>query len=333
MRLTSATYLAVLSGLASSPRLARGSPVASRQEASSCTEPASRPEWRTLPDDTKAEYISAVKCLTTKPSRIGLDTTLYDDFPYVHAQLNLDIHFVAQFLPWHRLFVHLYETALRDDCTYTGPMPYWDWMQDSGTFPSSPIFSNSSTSGFGGTSAGGWVSPARPNPLTSCVTDGAFADFNVTYYTLSKQSHCLNRAFNNGTGTEAEANWEAADYSTATIANITDNSADFKTFWPALENTPHGAIHAVIGGDMVPQTSPNDPLFFLHHAQVDRLWWIWQQVDPETRNADFSGNKNQAPDETPAALTDVMPYLGLGPNMTVSTVMTIENDVLCYTYV
>lgn len=32
---------------------------------------------------------------------------------------------------------------------------------------------------------------------------------------------------------------------------------------------------------MLPGTSPNDPVFFLHHCNVDRLWWQWQQNHPD----------------------------------------------------
>ncbi|ETS76328.1 hypothetical protein PFICI_11715 [Pestalotiopsis fici W106-1] len=227
--------------------------------AQSCVAPAERKEWRSLPDTEKANYISAVKCLSTRPSKIGLSTSLYEDFPWVHAKLNSYVHFVASFLPWHRWFVHLYETALRDECNYTGSMPYWDWTQDSGALPSSPVFSESTETGFGsGGLYSGFSSPSRPNPLTSCVTTGAFANYSLTYYVNNVNPHCLNRQFNNGTGTlSTDPLWQAVFYSPATVANITDNSTTYETFWQALENTPHGAIHNVIGGDMVPSTSPN----------------------------------------------------------------------------
>jgi tyrosinase len=32
---------------------------------------------------------------------------------------------------------------------------------------------------------------------------------------------------------------------------------------------------------MDPFNSPNDPLFFLHHANLDQLWALWQEQDPK----------------------------------------------------
>jgi tyrosinase len=52
-----------------------------------CKDPVLRHEWRQLPEATRQSYLAAVKCLKTKPSRLGLTTPLYDDFPYVHARL------------------------------------------------------------------------------------------------------------------------------------------------------------------------------------------------------------------------------------------------------
>ncbi|MFO0847189.1 MAG: tyrosinase family protein [Gemmataceae bacterium] len=43
-----------------------------------------------------------------------------------------------------------------------------------------------------------------------------------------------------------------------------------------LEDNPHGTVHGAVGGDMgsVP-TAARDPIFWLHHANVDRLWDVW----------------------------------------------------------
>jgi hypothetical protein len=44
----------------------------------------------------------------------------------------------------------------------------------------------------------------------------------------------------------------------------------------SLEGTPHGAVHVLIGGWMgsVP-TAAQDPIFYLHHCNIDRLWNLW----------------------------------------------------------
>ena len=38
----------------------------------------------------------------------------------------------------------------------------------------------------------------------------------------------------------------------------------------------HGRGHFYVGGDMAGQTVPNEPVFFLHHNNIDRLWAMWQ---------------------------------------------------------
>ena len=51
----------------------------------SCPNPVTRLEWRALTDIEKKDYLSAVRCLKTVPSRLSANLTLYDDFPWVHA--------------------------------------------------------------------------------------------------------------------------------------------------------------------------------------------------------------------------------------------------------
>jgi tyrosinase len=60
----------------------------SRQADNTCSNPAQRVEWRTISAEIRKQYIDAVLCLKTKPSGIGLDTSRYDDFPYVHTKLD-----------------------------------------------------------------------------------------------------------------------------------------------------------------------------------------------------------------------------------------------------
>jgi tyrosinase len=53
-----------------------------------CVTPPKRVEWRELGAANQKAYLDSVLCLKTKPSRIGLKSSLYDDFPYVHFKLN-----------------------------------------------------------------------------------------------------------------------------------------------------------------------------------------------------------------------------------------------------
>lgn len=49
-----------------------------------------------------------------------------------------------------------------------------------------------------------------------------------------------------------------------------------RSFTVPLELNPHGAVHGVVGGDMgFTATSARDPIFWLHHANIDRLWTSW----------------------------------------------------------
>ena len=54
-----------------------------------------------------------------------------------------------------------------------------------------------------------------------------------------------------------------------------------------MEGTPHGAAHVSFNGWIsdIP-TAPKDPLFFMLHANVDRLWALWQWMNDRTNPDD-----------------------------------------------
>ncbi|WP_271078972.1 tyrosinase family protein [Aurantiacibacter sp. MUD61] len=55
---------------------------------------------------------------------------------------------------------------------------------------------------------------------------------------------------------------------------ITENHSDSGKF-AVIEGQPHNNVHNSIGGLMGEFLSPIDPIFWLHHANVDRLWTVW----------------------------------------------------------
>ena len=55
---------------------------------------------------------------------------------------------------------------------------------------------------------------------------------------------------------------------------------DFPTFTTNLE-AYHGSVHVWVGGTMgFIHSAPCDPIFFMHHANIDRLWSQWQAANP-----------------------------------------------------
>jgi tyrosinase len=65
----------------------------------------------------------------------------------------------------------------------------------------------------------------------------------------------------------------------------------------AMEGTPHGAAHVSFNGWIsdIP-TAPKDPLFFMLHSNVDRLWALWQwmnqRTDPDDPNTYTPQNRD-----------------------------------------
>jgi len=53
-------------------------------------------------------------------------------------------------------------------------------------------------------------------------------------------------------------------------------SGTFVGFQTLLEGTVHAGTHNAVGGDMAGAASPTDPLFWLHHAFIDKTWADWQ---------------------------------------------------------
>lgn len=68
----------------------------------------------------------------------------------------------------------------------------------------------------------------------------------------------------------------------------------FASFQLTLEHL-HDSVHAAVGGTMDTSSSPADPIFFLHHANVDRLWAQWQQAHPKAKPKNATETLQPAP--------------------------------------
>ena len=61
--------------------------------------------------------------------------------------------------------------------------------------------------------------------------------------------------------------------------NSVQSETNFLDYSLDLECTIHNPPHGWVGGVMATMSSPLDPVFFLHHSMVDKLWQEWEEVN------------------------------------------------------
>jgi tyrosinase len=62
------------------------------------------------------------------------------------------------------------------------------------------------------------------------------------------------------------------------LAAVRTFAGTFTGFQTLLEGSIHSDTHNAVGGDMAGRASPTDPLFWLHHAFIDKTWAEWQAI-------------------------------------------------------
>jgi len=192
------------------------------------------------------------------------------------------------FFPWHRELVLRLEKDLSVEMAEPDfAMPYWNWAADSALAPgASPIWlptlmggdgdptkSNQVTTGpFRSVASGGTWTTVELDPNTGTPLPASFLR-----RTLGRGTSLLSGSIKtlptpaNVTATQALTPYDTPDFSSSTKVTGFRNAVEG---W-----NPYGMnnlVHVWVGGSMEPATSPNDPVFFLHHCNVDRLWNLWQ---------------------------------------------------------
>ena len=118
---------------------------------------------------------------------------------------------------------------------------------------------------------------------------------------------------------------------------------DLPTFRVTLEGIPytveigsHGGGHFTIngdpGGDLF--TSPGDPVFWLHHGQVDRMWTFWQATSPKTRQNAIVGTDTwmNSPPSANTTLDHIVDLGYAGENIRLGDTMSTTSGPFCYIY-
>ena len=96
----------------------------------------------------------------------------------------------------------------------------------------------------------------------------------------------------------------------------------------------HGGGHWVGGGPSQLEdfhSSPNDPVFYIHHAMIDRAWTVWQYMDRETRQNQIYGTDNLEGGNT-MTLQDSLPFGLVAPSPVLGDLMDTLAGPYCYRY-
>lgn len=216
-----------------------------------------RKDQATLTDAETQRFVDALTVLN-QPDQTTISS--YGRLVAIHSDMSHHMHNMGpggdptdptgmlgqqRFLPWHRVYLYQFEQKLQSvhpEIT----IPYWDWTTPvEQTIP-------------------GWlqnVTPTvnipRPGPGQVTVTRApgtmGFDLASVVAGTVDPNLLAL-----------------------ATVQQATD----YTTFATGLESL-HNLVHVWVGGQRGTMSfldrSPADPIFWLHHANIDRLWWQWQQ--------------------------------------------------------
>ncbi|MEO6606219.1 MAG: tyrosinase family protein, partial [Aeromicrobium sp.] len=99
---------------------------------------------------------------------------------------------------------------------------------------------------------------------------------------------------------DLQPDWIRAETFTLLGGGVANRPAHHGADTGFLEQNPHNLVHGSVGGDMASFQSPLDPLFWIHHCNVDRLWEVWRSlpVHANPRTDDWLNSRFDFPDPT-----------------------------------
>jgi tyrosinase len=266
------------------------------------------------PGSARADYNSF--CEVPELGQAPYAKNLYDF--YVEAHINAFVsmrspdqmpmermaHMAPQFLPWHRYILLRLEADMAEaigDPDFA--LPYWDWedcWEDGDAGTCTPLFEPAFLGGPGGCDDSTHVVEGylTDNGFTANVYSvGGLMNFTGAGLVcgarpLVRAAGCSDSVTGPPDAAEiagifARAVYDAPPYDSCHTEEDVSfrqylegfNNSDLDPICVAAGCTLHGRGHEWIGGDMTINSTPNDPMFFLHHNNVDRMWAAWQEAN------------------------------------------------------
>jgi peroxiredoxin/N-acetylneuraminic acid mutarotase len=184
------------------------------------------------------------------------------------------------FLPWHRLMLYQFEQTIREvlrDDDFT--LPYWN-----------PV-----------------TGKEADLSLPAVFRDPGSPLFNSTRWPWVNGGERIDTLW---------MNWLSLDCLNEKI--YIDAATGSLGFCPRMDQNPHFFTHIAIGGDMADfATVGGDPLFYLHHCNLDRVWESWNRLgnsnptDPKYLDRKFTfADRNGKRVDMPVSAADRTAQLG-----------------------
>jgi hypothetical protein len=153
------------------------------------------------------------------------------------------------FLPWHRMYLYWFERIVRQMSGFLNfALPYWNYSRSTNRRYLPPVFRD------------------KNSPLYSS------RNFGISEGTQALPESAV--AFRTSLGC-------AGRFSTGgpTTLGFGGNGTQQMMGYGSVETVPHNEVHGYVGGLMGNiNTAAQDPIFWLHHANIDRLWVQWLEL-------------------------------------------------------
>ncbi len=168
-----------------------------------------------------------------------------------HIDPNLDVARESHFVSWHRMYLHFFEqtvASMLDPSDAPFALPYWDYLHRSSSGELDQL-------GMPTEFASETMSDGSPNHLYFAPRNEEFSSSGLPPDVVDTRELLRIDDLLTGGGTGNGFNGD-------------------------INNLPHGAIHVTIGpvlGMGSFEFAGRDPLFWVHHASVDRLWESWRR--------------------------------------------------------
>ena len=201
----------------------------------------------------------------------------FKDFRDMHvSSANREEHGGPQFLPWHRSYLLDLERELQAIDPAVS-LHYWRFDQ-----PAPNVFRSNFMGATRRVPEGGTPHPVgfdAGHPLSGWVSDGTPGILRSAYF-----------------NTQMSAAPGPSGFALLSQIQTLNLGTRYRRFL-RMEGTPHGAAHLSFSGyiDDIP-TAPKDPLFFMLHSNVDRLWALWQWTGRHTDPDDSVAYQEQSRD-------------------------------------